>query len=93
MTIKIMKVWDDENQQLLKRKVIIHDNKDDVEKQELTTEELCNKIKKITGKIPYLIKHYQGRREGNFYDTIQLWEASVRSGTYLIDDDGSVIIK
>ncbi len=61
--------------------------------KELTTEELCLKLKKIIGKIPYIVKHAPGVREGNFYDTLALWTSSVRSGTYLIDDNGEVTLK
>lgn len=61
--------------------------------KELTTEELCYKIKNITGKMPCVIKHAPGVREGNFYDTNFLWEASVRSGTYLINNENEVTLK
>ena len=60
---------------------------------ELTTEQVCEKIEKITGVYPAVIKHYQGRREGDFYDRDYLWENSVRSGTYLIDNNGNVTLK
>ncbi len=58
---------------------------------ELTTEQLLAEIKRQTGREPAVIKHYPGRREGMFYRDERLWRASL-GDTYLIADDGSVVI-